>query len=84
MPNRIKALRMQHQYSQEELAKATGLSRQTVSSYEREAQVPTLDSYERIADFFNCSVAYLAGKTAVEIAYERNRMEDDLNKMTKE
>lgn len=40
--NRVKELRMQHGWTQQELAEAVGVSRQSINSIERERYVPSL------------------------------------------
>ena len=54
MFNTIKALREANKYSQEELAKELGITRQTLIKYENGEQ-PTLDNVKKIANFFEVS-----------------------------
>lgn len=59
---RIKALRLKNEKTLEVVAKAVGISRQTLSRYETGAitNIPS-DKIEKIAGFFKISPAYLMG-----------------------
>lgn len=57
--NRIKDLRAEKGISQNELAKALGLTQQAISAYENGLREPDLETLQKIADFFNVSVDYL-------------------------
>jgi transcriptional regulator with XRE-family HTH domain len=63
--NRIKDLRAEKGISQNELAKALGLTQQAISAYENGLREPDLETLQKIADFFNVSVDYLLGRTDV-------------------
>lgn len=60
---RLKKIREERGLSQETLAIALGVSRETISKYEREERFPSLDRAISIAIFFNVSLLYLAGLT---------------------
>ena len=53
--NRIKELRHQLGISQEELAQAVGVSRQSINSIERGRYIPSLPLALRFAQFFSCA-----------------------------
>jgi putative transcriptional regulator len=53
--NRVKELRTARGWTQEELAKATGVSRQSINSIERERYVPSLPLALHFARVFGCS-----------------------------
>ena len=53
--NRVKELRAARGWTQEELAKATGVSRQSVNSIERNRYVPSLQLALAFAQVFGCS-----------------------------
>lgn len=59
--NRIKKLRQLKKVSQSDLAKATGLTRQAISNYERGDREPKMETWQKFADFFNVSVLYVQG-----------------------
>lgn len=53
--NFVRALRKERGLTQEELADAIGVSRQTIISIERGRYVPSLPLALKIAGFFRCS-----------------------------
>ena len=59
---RLRELRQQRGYSQEELAKQLGLSKSAISMYERGARTPDFETMELLADFFNVDMNYILGK----------------------
>lgn len=52
--NRVKELRIEHGWTQAELADAVGVSRQSINSIERERYVPSLALALTFARIFNC------------------------------
>ncbi len=56
MKTRIKELRKQHRISQEMLAKAVGVTRQTITSIEVEKYTASLQLAYKIAQYFNLSI----------------------------
>jgi repressor LexA len=63
--NRIKYLRAEKGISQNELAKALGLTQQAISAYENGLREPDLETLQKIADFFDVSLDYLLGRTDI-------------------
>ncbi|MGB6724128.1 MAG: helix-turn-helix transcriptional regulator [Terracidiphilus sp.] len=53
--NRVKELRTAHGWTQEQLAQATGVSRQSINSIERNRYVPSLELALTFARTFSCS-----------------------------
>jgi putative transcriptional regulator len=53
--NRVKELRNAHGWTQEQLAKAVGVSRQSINSVERDRYVPSLLLALTFARVFACS-----------------------------
>jgi putative transcriptional regulator len=53
--NRVKELRIAHGLTQEQLAQATGVSRQSINSIERNRYVPSLELALTFARVFACS-----------------------------
>jgi putative transcriptional regulator len=53
--NRIRDYRVEHSLTQDELAKAVGVSRQSIISIERGRYTPSLNLALRFAQFFQCS-----------------------------
>lgn len=64
LAERIYNLRKRRALSQEELAEALGVSRQTVSKWERGAAVPELDKLRALSELFGVSLDELAGDGA--------------------
>lgn len=61
--SRLRRLRFDKGLNASELAKGTGLSLTAILGYEDGSQVPKMDSLIKLADFFNVSLDYLAGRT---------------------
>lgn len=66
---RIKELRTQQHWSQQDLADRLDLSKQTISQYERGVRKPDQDNLIALCDIFNVSTDYLLGKTDVTVRY---------------
>ena len=56
MKNKLKMLRAEHNWTQEELAKRVGVSRQAINALETGKHDPSLDLAYRIASSFQVSV----------------------------
>lgn len=56
MKNNIKLLRSQFQLTQEDIAKKTGVTRQTINAIENNKYSPTLELALKLAQIFNTSV----------------------------
>ena len=52
--NRVKELRLAREWTQEQLAEAAGVSRQSIISIERNRYVPSLELALQFAQIFNC------------------------------
>lgn len=59
--NRIRETRKLNKYSQSEVAKELGITRQAESLYETGKREPKLETWQKLANFFNVSVPYLQG-----------------------
>lgn len=67
----IKYLRQSHELSQIQLAQKLGVSKQSVSNWENDNIMPSIEMLEKIADFFEVSTDYLwdgAGKMHADIS----------------
>jgi putative transcriptional regulator len=53
--NRVKELRIAREWTQEQLAEAAGVSRQSINSIERNRYVPSLELALKFARIFACS-----------------------------
>lgn len=52
--NRVKELRLEHDWTQEQLAQAVGVSRQSIISIERNRYVPSLELALMFSKIFTC------------------------------
>ena len=60
---RIKKLRLARNWSQVDLAKKLNVTKQSVSNWENDNVVPSIDMLCRIADYFSVSTDYLLGRS---------------------
>ena len=61
--SRLRELRNSKNLSQQNLADIIGTSKSSINMYERGAREPGIKMIESFADYFNCSVDYLFGRT---------------------
>jgi transcriptional regulator with XRE-family HTH domain len=66
--NRLKALRESHHYTLDQMAQKTGIKRGTINNYENGKTEPKLETWKKLANFFNVSVSYLQG---IEPSYKK-------------
>ena len=59
----LKNLRREKGLTQKELAEKVGLRQSHISSWARGEKTPLISGLIKLADFFNCSVDYLIGRT---------------------
>lgn len=60
---RLRELRLESEKTQGEMAKIFGVSRQVYANHENEINQPSLEMLVKMADFFECSVDYLLGRS---------------------
>jgi len=65
MSNRIKELRLEKGLSQRKLAEETGISQQSLSFYEKGDRNPKIETWQKLADYFNVSIGYVQGTTRI-------------------
>ena len=65
LPEQLKALRLDHQYTQSDIAKMLGCGISGVSSYESGARTPNYEIILKYADFFQVSTDYLLGHETI-------------------
>lgn len=63
--DRLRELRLQKKYSQQDLADRIKVTKQTISQYERGVREPDYDNLLALCDVFNVSTDYLLGKDDV-------------------
>lgn len=66
-PERLKELRIQRGFSQQDLADRTNQTKQAISQYERGVRRPDMDMLLALCDIFNVSMDYMTGKEDVTI-----------------
>ena len=76
---RLRNLRENKGYNQEELGSLLGLSTSTIGMYEQGRRQPDNETLLRIAEIFDVSIDYLLGKTEVK-KYEQP-YDDDLEEV---
>ena len=60
---RLKELRQEVQITQKQLAEKLGTSQQVIGYYENGINQPAPDTLIQLADFFQCSIDYLLGRS---------------------
>jgi transcriptional regulator with XRE-family HTH domain len=66
--NRIKNLRRSKELNQVQLAEKLGVKKQSISNWENDNIMPSIDMLIRIADFFHVSTDYLLGRDVQEVS----------------
>ena len=61
--DRIFALLAERNITAYKMAKECGFSTSKVSAWKQKGTLPTIDAYSAMADFFDVSIDYLAGRT---------------------
>lgn len=65
----IRNLRIDHEYTQEQIAKYLNVSQNTYSQYETGVLSYPIAALEKLADFYGISTDYLIGRTDVKTPY---------------
>lgn len=68
--DRIKQLRMDIKVTQEQLARVLGKSKRSIAAYETNYRPPDIETLQRLADFFQVSMDYLAGRSKLRKQFE--------------
>ncbi|MBQ8538663.1 MAG: helix-turn-helix transcriptional regulator, partial [Ruminococcus sp.] len=66
LPEKLKALRTKHGYSQKQIADRLNISPSIVSGYETGERTPSTDVLLELSYLLNCSTDYLLGKQQIE------------------
>ncbi|HHI3604973.1 TPA: helix-turn-helix domain-containing protein [Bacillus anthracis] len=69
---RIFELRKEKKLTQEKIGENIGVSKQTVSKYEKGTKIPSRENIEKLADFFNVPTDFLLGKSDSTIKISNN------------
>lgn len=59
--NRLRQLREEHDFSQEEIAKILGKSQKTISSWEKGRTNPKMKDLNQLCTLYDCTYEYLTG-----------------------
>lgn len=78
----LKELREENNLTQDEVAEKLSLTRQTISRYETGSIEPPFSTLIKLADIYQCSLDYLAGRTKER--YNINLLDKDKRKFVTE
>lgn len=67
MKNRIKELRLKHNLTLRRLGKELDMYDSRISQYETCKRQPNIETWQKLADYFNVSVPYLQGYAEINI-----------------
>lgn len=73
--NRIKTLREEFGYTQQDLANKLNSSKSVIGLYENETRKPSLEILLKLSEVFNCSIDYLLGKSDIRNPEEIKRVQ---------
>lgn len=65
---RVKFLRQSKELNQVQLAEKLGVKKQSISNWENDNIMPSIDMLEKIADFFSVTTDYLLGREGKELS----------------
>lgn len=67
MKNRIKELRLKHNLTLRQLGKELDMYDSRISQYETGKRQPNIETWQKLADYFNVSIPYLQGYAEINI-----------------
>ena len=62
---RLEMLRKENNLSQNEVAKKINMTQQRISAYEKGKREPDIETLKQFADFFQCTIDYITGKSDI-------------------
>ena len=77
---RLKELRIENGLTQKQLADKLGLGQTTIATHEK-SHMPQLDSLVAYADYFGCTLDYLAGREDAPLPFALTEQERELIKV---
>lgn len=75
--DRFKALRLEKDLTQDEIAAKFDLTKTAISRYERGKNKPRFEMLDNMADFFDVNIDYLSGSSDVRRPYPRIAPEEE-------
>lgn len=66
---RLELLRKEKDLSQNQLAKKINMTQQRISAYEKGKREPDIETLKQFADFFDCTIDYITGKSDIRKNY---------------
>ena len=63
--NRIKTLREEFNYTQQDLANKLACSKSVIGLYENETRKPSMEVLIKLSEIFDCSIDYILGKSDI-------------------
>lgn len=76
--NRIKQLRNEFRYTQQDLANKLDCSKSIIGLYESETRKPSIEVLIKLSEVFNCSIDYILCKTNVK-NFDKDKQEFNLS-----
>lgn len=67
--NRIKELRLERHKTQKEVGKAVGMTDRAIAHYENGIREPKLETWMKLAEFFNVPISYITGVSDDKIGW---------------
>lgn len=71
---RLKEIREDRDYLQEDIAKVLGIKQPHYSRYELGMRTLPIEKYNKLADFYNVSIDYLIGRTDERKPYPKKKI----------
>ena len=68
---RLRQLREKHGYTQKQLANAVHLSKNAICNYEKNVNLPNIETLMLLADIFNVPVDYLLGRSTISFKFDK-------------
>ena len=68
---RLRQLREKHGYTQKQLADAVHLSKYSICNYEKNVNLPNIETLMSLADIINVPVDYLLGRSAISFKFNK-------------
>lgn len=62
-PTRLRKMRRERNYTQEQLGRLVSVTKVSISCYENGSRTPEMETLQRLADALDVSVDYLLGRT---------------------